>query len=133
VAALLRSHIRKVDTIARYGGEEFALILPQSTKVEAAEVAEKLRRAIEVEPFTYGKSQPGGKVTLSIGLATFSQDAKSQDDLVDAADSALYAAKRGGRNLVMQYSPGMEFHPGRERGPNVRRQTKPELVAVKSV
>lgn len=130
VADVLSSHIRKVDTIARYGGEEFALILPQSTKAEAAEVAEKLRRAVEQKFFTFAQSQPGGRVTLSIGVSAFPHDADTQNDLVDAADSALYASKRGGRNLVTAFNPGMEFHPGRERGPHVRRTRSGEFAAV---
>jgi diguanylate cyclase (GGDEF)-like protein len=133
VADLLKSHIRKVDTVARYGGEEFAFILPQSTKAEALEVAEKLRRAVEQFPFTYGKSQPGGRITLSLGVSSFPSDSKGMEELIDSADSALYASKRGGRNLVTAYAPGMELHPGRERGPYVRRTRSGEMVALKSV
>jgi diguanylate cyclase (GGDEF)-like protein len=133
VADLLKGHIRKVDTVARYGGEEFAFILPQSTKAEAVQLAEKLRRAVEQHPFTYGKSQPGGRVTISLGVSSFSHDAGSLDALVDAADASLYASKRGGRNLVTAFSPGMELHPGRERGPHARRtRSSGEMTALKS-
>jgi len=123
VADLLRGAVRKVDTLGRYGGEEFMIVLPQVSKSEAIEVAEKLRRAVDECPFPHGGVQPGGRVTVSLGVANFPSDADEQDRLVDCADAALYASKRGGRNLASGYSPGMEKHPGRERGPKVRTET----------
>lgn len=121
VADLLRGMIRKVDTIARYGGEEFLIILPQVTKVEAVEVADKLRRAVETTTFEIGKTA-AGRITVSIGVANLPVDAMTQEKLADCADAALYASKRGGRNLVSGYAPGMEVHPGRERGPGAERR-----------
>ena len=53
-----------------------------------------------------------------MGVSNFPVDAGEQDLLVDCADSALYASKRGGRNQATPYEPGMELHPGRERGPH---------------
>ncbi|XXF75558.1 diguanylate cyclase [Myxococcaceae bacterium GXIMD 01537] len=117
VADLLRSRIRKVDTLARYGGEEFMLVLPQTNKVDAAEVAEKLRRAVAEATFLAVPNLPTGHVTISIGVSNFPVDAVDQGAVVDCADSALYASKRGGRNRVTAYETGMELHPGRERGP----------------
>ncbi|MBI5542373.1 MAG: diguanylate cyclase [Deltaproteobacteria bacterium] len=117
VAELLHGTVRKVDTVARYGGEEFMVLLPRSDRVEGLEVAEKLRRAIEQTSFEQGATQPGGRVTISVGVATFPEDAETLERLVDAVDSALYASKRGGRNRVTPYQSGMELHPDRERGP----------------
>jgi diguanylate cyclase (GGDEF)-like protein len=117
VAQTLRTAVRKVDTVARYGGEEFMILLPRSDRAEGREVAEKLRRAVEQAAFDHGEGQPKGKVTISVGVATFPEDAETQERLVDAVDSALYASKRGGRNKVTLYERGMELHPGRERGP----------------
>ncbi len=116
VSEVLRARVRKVDTLGRYGGEEFMLVLTQVSKEAAYEVAEKLRRAVLDCQQLAVASQPGGHVTVSIGVATFPLDASTQDALVDCADSALYASKRGGRNRVTAYEPGMELHPGRERG-----------------
>jgi diguanylate cyclase (GGDEF)-like protein len=127
VCDLMRVQVRRVDTLARYGGEEFVLILPQVTKAEALEVAEKLRRAVEEAPLEHGRVQPGGHVTISVGVANLPVDSTEQNRLVDCADSALYASKRGGRNRVTGYAPGMELHPGRERGP---RAVKPEGPAA---
>ena len=119
VAALMKGMIRKVDTIGRYGGEEFLLILPQVTKVEAIEVAEKLRRAIAANPFEPARS--ASKITVSVGVANLPVDATVQEKLVDCADAALYASKRAGRNQATPYAPGMELHPGRERPSAVKR------------
>ncbi|WP_257456450.1 GGDEF domain-containing protein [Archangium lipolyticum] len=116
VCDVLRARVRKVDTLARYGGEEFMLVLSQVSKEDAYEVAEKLRRAVAEAPQLAAPTQPGGHITVSIGVASIPADASIQDTLVDCADAALYASKRGGRNRVTCYESGMELHPGRERG-----------------
>ncbi len=131
VSDLMRTQVRKVDTLARYGGEEFMLLLPQVTKAEAAEVAEKLRRRVEEAPLPHAQTQPLGKVTISVGVANLPVDANALEKLVDCADSALYASKRAGRNKVTPYAQGMELHPGRERGPHAaRRRHTSEVPAV---
>jgi diguanylate cyclase (GGDEF)-like protein len=97
VAAVLDESSRGFDTATRYGGEEFAIVLPQTTPEEAMAVAERLRLGVEqsaIEP----------PVTVSLGVATFPDDAADDDALVKAADEALYASKRGGRNRVTQAS-----------------------------
>ncbi len=124
VCEVLRSATRKVDLLARYGGEEFMLLLPGVAKSEALEVAEKLRRGINDAPIEAGRSQPHGCVTVSIGVAVVKDDAETIEAAVDAADAALYASKRGGRNRVTGFEPGMELHPGRERGPYAARRRK---------
>lgn len=124
VADLMKGMIRKVDTIARYGGEEFVLILPQVTKLEAIEVAEKLRRAVEATTFEVGKLANTGRITVSVGVANLPVDAMTQEKLVDCADAALYASKRGGRNQVSSYAAGMELHPGRERSPRTAKRAR---------
>ena len=111
VSALMKSMIRRVDTIGRYGGEEFLVILPQVTKVEAVEVAEKLRRAIAGAALDV--PQASG-ITISGGIANLPVDATAWERLIDCADAALYASKRGGRNQVICYAPGMETHPASE-------------------
>ncbi|MDY7224796.1 GGDEF domain-containing protein [Hyalangium rubrum] len=121
VCDVLRSRVRKVDTLARYGGEEFMVLLPQTDKAAAVEVGEKLRRAVLEATSLASATQPGGHITISIGVSSFPVDATDQDTLVDCADSALYGSKRGGRNKVTPYEPGMEIHPGRERGPHSSR------------
>jgi len=97
-AAVLRASIRKHDTAGRYGGEEFALLMPGTAKDTAAKIAERVRRELE----TRGVTVDGKRVdvTVSAGVATYGQDGEDWDELLAAADSALYAAKQGGRNRI---------------------------------
>lgn len=132
VSAILRGTVRKVDTVARYGGEEFVVLLPQVARAEALEVAEKLRKGVEEAPLEQAKAQPGGKVTISVGVANLPGDATERAKLVDCADSALYASKRGGRNRVTAYQPGMELDPTRQRGPHAQRRRTGEHPIAKA-
>jgi diguanylate cyclase (GGDEF)-like protein len=93
VAAKLSEHCRAYDTVARYGGEEFALILPTTDREETRALVDRLRDEI-------GRQGPKPKVTISAGIATFPTDATDPDELVAAADEALYESKRAGRNRV---------------------------------
>ena len=95
LADCFRQELRGVDSAARFGGDEFALILPQAYADGALIVAERVRARIEQINI------PGfGDVTASIGIATFPMHGASRADLFRAADDALYAAKRSGRNRV---------------------------------
>ena len=94
--------LRSQDVAARYGGEEFCLVLPETPREEAKQKAERLRLAVETFPFPGRETQPGGKISVSVGLAEYPRDASDARSLVEAADMALYAAKRGGRNRVME-------------------------------
>ncbi|MET0646097.1 MAG: sensor domain-containing diguanylate cyclase [Pyrinomonadaceae bacterium] len=95
LANALREELRGVDTAARYGGEEFAIILPQAGPEGALVVAERLRSRIE------RTEVPGvGRITASLGVATFPLDASSRELLVTSADRALFLSKRTGRNKV---------------------------------
>ena len=100
-AAIFRGSIRTSDIAARYGGEEFTVIMPETTRELAILVGEKLRRAVADHPFPLQQSQPGGSLTVSVGIATFPDDADGSRELVDAADHALYRAKQEGRNRVV--------------------------------
>ncbi|RMG14572.1 MAG: diguanylate cyclase [Deltaproteobacteria bacterium] len=111
VARILGSQLRRVDTLARYGGEEFTVLLPRVDKAQALEVAEKLRQAVEAQPFPGAEAQPLGRVTLSLGVATFPDDAASGKELLSRADDALYEAKAQGRNRVVAYAPGLAAAP----------------------
>jgi diguanylate cyclase (GGDEF)-like protein len=96
VGALLKDSTRTIDCVGRYGGEEFAAILPETEMVGALEVAERIRTRIEAEQF------PERAITLSIGVAEFPKDADRPEQIIAVADKALYEAKRGGRNRVME-------------------------------
>ncbi|MCX5715521.1 MAG: sensor domain-containing diguanylate cyclase [Candidatus Omnitrophica bacterium] len=98
-ARVLKHNIREVDLIGRYGGEEFSVILPEADRVSAGLVAERLRRAVEANIFkAYDEVL---HMTISVGVATFPQDASRSGDLIEQADKALYSAKAEGRNRVV--------------------------------
>jgi len=100
LSTILAQQLRKVDVVCRYGGEEFSILVPQTTGEHAVGVAEKLRRVIEDWNFP-GVPRP---VTVSIGVADFPENGATRDELVKAADAALYAAKQAGRNRVFSAS-----------------------------
>ncbi|MEW5850176.1 MAG: diguanylate cyclase [Myxococcota bacterium] len=91
---------RLSDIPARYGGEEFVIILPQTNKEGAVMRAERLRESVAEFPFAGGNLQPGGRLTVSIGVACFPEDAIQKQDLIHHADQMVYLAKRMGRNQV---------------------------------
>lgn len=104
LAAVLRGAVRETDLLARYGGEEFVVILPETDKEGALNVAEKVHAAIAAHPFPLCESQPGGRLTISLGVAAFPEDLPEPVDLVMRADHALYRAKREGRDRVCGYA-----------------------------
>jgi diguanylate cyclase (GGDEF)-like protein len=97
VSTIFQQHLRKGDVVCRYGGEEFALLLPQTSGENAYEVADKLRRTAEAYHFP-GVPRP---VTISAGVAAYPACGKTRDEVVSAADAALYHAKLSGRNRVI--------------------------------
>lgn len=97
VSSILKQQLRKMDMVCRYGGEEFAVVVPETTGENALKVAEKLRRQVESYHFP-GVPRP---VTISCGVADYPEHGTTRDEVVAAADAALYAAKQAGRNRVM--------------------------------
>jgi diguanylate cyclase (GGDEF)-like protein len=102
VGKTLSAAIRKdTDLAVRYGGEEFVLLLPGADASEAVDVAERLRRAVEELRIAHAAA-PSGHVTISVGVAALIPGARqAAERLIETADAALYAAKRGGRNAVI--------------------------------
>lgn len=105
VAGLLERSIRKSDILARFGGEEFVILLPEIDREHGRKVAEKLRRAVDRAEFPKEETQPLGRITISLGVASFPEDATSTSDLLERADRALYIAKTHGRNQVAVAQP----------------------------
>ena len=95
---LLTNNARASDIVCRYGGEEFLLVLPGMTTEGAVERAEQLRQAMAATPVSNGVSRI--TVTASFGVATFPTHGRTTDELIAAADRALYSAKAEGRNRV---------------------------------
>jgi diguanylate cyclase (GGDEF)-like protein len=104
VSSLFHQQLRKIDVVCRYGGEEFGILLTQADANHAVNVAEKLRKMVASWQF------PGvpRTVTISAGASAFPCHGATRDDLVRAADSALYTAKQAGRNRVCLANPASE-------------------------
>ena len=100
VAACLLAELRKEDLAVRYGGEELMLILPRVEMHAATRVAERVRRAIETAGIPHEAGGRHAIVTASFGVACAPVSAVASSELIAAADAALYAAKRNGRNQV---------------------------------
>jgi diguanylate cyclase (GGDEF)-like protein len=100
IAERLKGSVREVDMIARYGGEEFCIVLPETPKDQAMTVAERLRRSVCSESIKAFDEDL--RMTVSVGIATYPEDAGSVEDLIEKADTALYRAKRKGRNRVFE-------------------------------
>jgi diguanylate cyclase (GGDEF)-like protein len=111
VANILRQSLRKVDIVARYGGEEFVMVIPESHREGAFEVAERIRSHIARHNFKIYNTET--RVTVSLGVALYPTDLSEQNpkvfqpgivqDLIQCADRALYRAKEEGRNRVVLY------------------------------
>ncbi len=98
-AEIMRRCVRKSDYVARYGGEEFVILLTETDKAKAWIVAERVREAIATHPYPGGEAQPGGALTISLGISSFPEDGRLPADLIRGADEALYAGKRDGGNI----------------------------------
>jgi diguanylate cyclase (GGDEF)-like protein/PAS domain S-box-containing protein len=97
-ARRLTAQVRSSDLVARVGGEEFAVLLPETGGSAAGKLAERLRKAVEAEPFDVV-----GKVTVSVGVCSLDAS-DGAESLVGLADTAMYWAKSGGRNATCSYS-----------------------------
>ena len=102
VAHAIRDHLRRPsDLVARYGGEEFAVVLPDTPLDAASQLAEKIRAGVESLNIAHPKSRAAHYVTVSVGAATTTEErGLTKAQLIEAADSQLYASKRAGRNRV---------------------------------
>jgi len=120
LARVVRDTVRDTDSVARYGGEEFALILPETTKRLAHDLADRVRANVEANPVALGEHHH--KVTVSLGVATMPRDAFGWQALIEVADQALYRSKKAGRNRVTLFVPStaVTFRYRPEEGVHVR-------------
>lgn len=112
IAQLIKAEVRDIDILARYGGEEFAIVLSETDKTSAWKVAERIRKKIEDYKFPHGQVQPQKRLTVSIGVASYPEDADNRKDVVERADEALYMAKKAGRNQVFVSGQSEEVWSG---------------------
>ncbi|MDK2823629.1 MAG: hypothetical protein PWQ67_1086 [Clostridia bacterium] len=101
IGQILKESFRESDIVARYGGEEFTVILPDMKKEKAKEVAERIRLKIKDTSFKGEEKLPGGKLTVTIGIASIPEDAKTAEELIKIADDALYKGKFTTRDIVV--------------------------------
>ena len=102
-AHCLKGALRSADVASRYGGEEFCILLPQTGMVEAGAIADRIRQRVSTTHFPHGKTQPLGHVTVSIGVSTFSSMVNTSENIIAAADRALYQAKNRGKDRIVFY------------------------------
>jgi diguanylate cyclase (GGDEF)-like protein len=124
VARILIRNVRGTDIVARYGGEEFVVLLPETPADAAASVAEKIRKTVEEHHFPFRETQSGGRLTVSIGVGSFPDPRVTSDqDMIESADKALYAAKQNGRNQVRAFLKGETTSPLSIITPTVKPQS----------
>lgn len=92
--------LRRNDVIIRYGGDEYIVLLPNTDKKTAAVIADRIRKEISREPF-YAFGNKKFNITVTLGVATYPNDAKGRDELIGKADRAMYDGKMSGRNKVV--------------------------------
>ena len=102
-AHCLKAALRSADVASRYGGEEFCILLPQTAITEAGTIAERIRQRVNTTHYPHGKTQPLGRVTISVGVSTFSTIVNTSETIIAAADRALYHAKSLGKDRVEFY------------------------------
>ena len=100
MAVLIHDNTRETNIVARYGGEEFVVILPETNQEVAVQAAERLCSVTAGAVFPFETQQPAGRLTVSIGVASYPSDGQDMDALIKIVDDFLYQAKRGGRNRV---------------------------------
>jgi diguanylate cyclase (GGDEF)-like protein len=100
ITSVVRQCIRDVDIFARYGGEEFVIILPQTPREEVAKIGERIREQVEAATFGGGTDIPDLRVTVSVGVTSFPENGKPNEELLSLVDQALYRAKGSGKNTV---------------------------------
>jgi two-component system, cell cycle response regulator len=130
LALILTDEAREIDRVGRYGGEEFMLLLPGTVLDAAMTFAERVRKRIEGNTFTFH----GGTIsrTASFGVSGWPHPKiKECDSLVRAADDALYVAKETGRNRVVRFDgPEFNAHQSRKDGPDARNDVAAESPGV---
>ena len=111
-AKRMNNMIRDIDTISRWGGEEFLTLLPETDVDRAANIAERLRMKIHLDPYLIGKHTLN--ISISIGVAAYAEGVETVDEILKRADEALYTAKDNGRNRVEVYQQDNAKQPGLE-------------------
>jgi diguanylate cyclase (GGDEF)-like protein len=102
-ANLLRASVRAIDMATRFAGDEFCVVLPETGIFDAAQIAERLRREVSQAEYRSEQDELMGRVSISVGVSSFSPSRQSSHAIIESADRALYQAKTCGRNCVAIY------------------------------
>lgn len=98
LGGVIKTVIRPEDVVCRYGGDEFTITMLNTSRIEAAIIAERIRQAVEEYEFVLGAQLV--HITVSGGVSSFPEDSLSKKEIVEKADKALYEAKQKGRNKI---------------------------------
>jgi len=109
MAGVIKSCARTTDLCARYGGEEFVVLCPQIDWEQAMVLAQRIKTTVNKHPFPHAEAQPLKCISFSIGVASFSIDGKTAEEVLHAADQAMYYAKTHGRNQVVSHARYLEL------------------------
>ena len=104
LAKIFKGSCRDTDLPARYGGEEFVALCPEVGWKNAMVLAERVREAVATKNLPFGEYQPLGIMSVSVGVASYPEDGKTSEDILKAADEALYSSKKNGRNRTTAFS-----------------------------
>jgi diguanylate cyclase (GGDEF)-like protein/putative nucleotidyltransferase with HDIG domain len=129
VADIFRQQLRDYDVPARFGGEEFAILLPETARDEALEIAERIRRAVAATVFEVETSSEPIRATISCGVAGYPRDGSDVNELIHQADLAVYRAKLQGRNRVLDASTEPLLIPAERSARLAAVPAEPEFVA----
>jgi len=110
IGAALRQNVRGEDFVGRLGGDEFLLVLPQTPREGAARVAQRIKQALDAVELKTSNGTPVDFLTVSMGVATFPEDATTVESLLSVADGALYGAKARGGNCLERPSKELRLH-----------------------
>ncbi len=115
LATILRKTTRGSDVICRYGGEEFAVILPETSKKEAATFCERIRKAVEKNKPRDLKGSSIENIRVTVGLASFPADADNKNELIEKTDKALYQGKEAGKNCTFLYGAKEKYKKSKKK------------------
>lgn len=104
-AQLLKTQCRETDLVARYGGEEFVVLASETPTPKCVSFAERVRELVATHPFPHAAHQPLGRVSVSVGVASYPEHGFTPEAVLKSADEAVYASKKGGRDRVTLAGP----------------------------
>jgi len=117
LGGLIKNSCRDTDLPARYGGEEFVILCPAVEWENAMVLAERVRKAVETRNFPFGEHQPLGKLSVSVGVASYPHDGATAEEIMNSADKSLYHSKESGRNRTTAHHSMMAMATATKKPP----------------